>query len=344
MTAALGELSFPAELDDDCSYDELSGTYKNSRLDAFNVWTAVLQPCLVAEAAAMFERCGLRAAFHRLGTADEKSCGEQVKCIDGECFFANRAGWKSDVGWLSADDQPTHETFLSLFRRMGVAETFEPVVGGAVHLYSAFYVVRSSCTAADLHVDYGTRVKTTALTLMTPLYEEYSAVCDFQLIYRTCAGPLRRYRYQLGEAIVFGARFVHSTEPGVAALEPTDPGYKRNPAAVPLAGSTAPPCQQDGPAQKTMEGANDAIAPARRAHAYLCFVFGSDKAEDWGPISETVDGQQTRQISRPGQPHGANNLSLSKLGLRIESGADALACYGPVLHVKTTSARLHVQN
>ena len=335
ITAALGSLSLPAEcnVDVDCSYDEVSGTYNNSRLDAFNVWTTNLEPCLVAEAAAMFESCGLRAAFRRLSTADENSCGEEVKCIDGERFFANSAGWKSDVGWLSADDQPTHDTFLALFQRMGVAKTFEPIVGGTVHLYSAFFVVRSACSAPDLHVDYGKKVKTTALTLMTPLYEEYSAVEDFQLLYCNHAGSLRRYRYQLGEAIVFGARFFHSTEPGAAALEPTDPGYTRNPASQHPADPTTAPCQQEESARKRMGGSNDEMPPARRAHAYLCFAFGSNKAEDWGPIAETVDGQQTRQISRPGQPNGANNLSLSKLGLRIESGAaPAAPKYGRMGH------------
>ena len=342
VTAALTSVSVP-EIDVDCSYDELSGTYNNARLDASNVWSMNVQPCLVAEAAAIFERCGLRAAFLRLRTANKKSCGEQVKCIDGECFFANHAGWKSDVGWLSADDQPTHDTFLSLFRRMGVAETFAPIVGGAVHLYSAFFVVRSACTEADLHVDYGKKVKTTALTLMTPLYEEYSAVHDFQLLYRTHDKSLRQYRYRLGEAIVFGASFYHSTEPGVAALEPTDPNYKRDPASQPLADSTAATSQQGG-STHTLEGTNDAMPPAlegtkdamppaRRAHAYLCFSFGSDEPDHWGPISETVDGQQSRQISRPGQPNGANNLSLSKLGLRIESGAaPAAPKYGRMGH------------
>jgi len=214
---------------------------------------------------------------------------------------------------------------------MGVAETFGPIVGAPIHLYTAFFVVRSVCTAPDLHVDYGKKVKTTALTLMTPLYEEYSAIEDFQLLYRIHNKSLRQYRYQLGEAIVFGASFYHSTEPGVAAIEPTDPGDTFQPQLV-RASSTAPSFVQGAPpARKTMNGSDDATPPlpapsapttatARRAHAYLCFTFGSNKEEDWGPISETVDGQQTRQISRPGQPNDGNNLSLSKLGLRIESG------------------------
>ena len=58
----------------------------------------------------------------------------------------------------------------------------------------------------------------------------------------------------------------------------------------------------------------------RRAHAYLCFTFGSDLDEHWALISQTIDGQQSRHISRPAQPNRGQSLSLSTLGLRIEAG------------------------
>jgi len=312
--------------DADCKYDELSGIYNNSRFNAPNVWSVDVPPLLVAEAAATFERCGLRAAYKRLDTTNPS--GEEVICSDGERFFATHAGWKSDVAWLSADDQATHDTFLSLFRRMGVAEKFGPIVGdrdGNVHLYSAFFVVRTHCSAHDIHVDYGPKVKTRALTLMTPLYEEYAAVEDFQLLYIDHDKAHRRYRYHLGEAVVFGADFQHSTEPGTAALEPTAPGYKRDPASGP-----APSSEQAAMvARQALEldvGCVEAptrppAAPSdRRAHVYLCFAFGSNEEEIWGAISETVDGNQSRQISKPSQLDGANQLSLSKLGLRLASG------------------------
>ena len=165
-------------------------------------------------------------------------------------------------------------------------------------------------------------MKTTALTLMTPLYEEYSAVEDFQLTYMTHDKSLRRYRYKLGEAIVFGASFYHSTEPGVAALETSD-----EQAVEGAEEAMPPPTAPSAPAVPR----NSPERPARRAHAYLCFAFGSNKEEAWKAISQTVDGNQTRHISRPGQPNGGNNLSLSKLGLRIESGStgsDHTVSYG----------------
>ena len=60
VTAALGCLTLPSDLDVDCSYDELSGTYHNFRLNASNVWCTKVQPHLVAEAAATFERLSRR--------------------------------------------------------------------------------------------------------------------------------------------------------------------------------------------------------------------------------------------------------------------------------------------
>ena len=57
-----------------------------------------------------------------------------------------------------------------------------------------------------------------------------------------------------------------------------------------------------------------------RAHAYLCFTFGSNLAEHWPAVAETIDGNQSRHIARPAQADGASVLSLSKLGRRIEAG------------------------
>ena len=131
-----------------------------------------------------------------------------------------------------------------------------------VRLYSAFYVVRSFCLEPDLHVDWPDGAGTNAFTLLTPL-EDYSSSEGFHLLYEdnckdnyedncedssedncednyednyedSSAGAasseatgqpaqLRQYRYSEGEAIVFGSRFRHSTEPGRAASGPCSP-------------------------------------------------------------------------------------------------------------------------
>ena len=60
--------------------------------------------------------------------------------------------------------------------------------------------------------------------------------------------------------------------------------------------------------------------PADGAHAYLSFSFGSDDPAHWDAISPTVDGNQGRQISYPGQPGGGSALSLSAKGRRLATG------------------------
>jgi len=271
-------------LDENVQYSATTGMYHNSRLNASNVWLIDVDTAIIREVAMLFERCKLRDAHDRLDFTDRWSHA-RVTGEGGESFFAQHAAWASDVAWMSTDDQLTHDAFLSIFTRLNLPQRFRDVIGdedGGVHMFSAFFVVRRSCTKPDLHVDYGDGVGTKALTLMTPLYKEYEDVPDFQLLY-TDNGEgveppkLRRYRYRLGQAIVFGSAFAHSTEPGTAAA-------------------------------------------GQGAHAYLCFAFGSNRAEHWPIIAETVDGNQARQISRPSQPGGATLLTLSKLGRKLEEG------------------------
>ena len=102
-----------------------------------------------------------------------------------------------------------------------------------LRVYSAFFVVRSRCDAPNFHVDYAAGCGCRALTLITPL-DDYGDNGGFELLYeatsavdagdeespgtRKASGDelkeTRRYVYRRGKAIVFGASFRHSTEPG----------------------------------------------------------------------------------------------------------------------------------
>ena len=141
-----GEASRRGRVDADCNYDDSTGGYYNVRLDAPSVWCTDVPTSAISEAADIFERCELRAAYKRLDL-NKSTSREEVQCRSGERFFAHHAGWHSDVAWISADDQPTHEMFLSIFEQMSIAQKFGPIIGdedGSVHLYSAFFVVSHS--------------------------------------------------------------------------------------------------------------------------------------------------------------------------------------------------------
>ena len=297
----------------------LPPSHHNAELGAPNVWRFAV-PCeVIDDAAALFRRCGLREAFESLKASSDRHQRLQCSGDRGERFFllrcrppaadsladggggaggAGGGGFYSDITWISVDDSPTHAVFDRLFRRLGVAEQCQRFVdcsspGGRLTVYSAFFVVRTRCEAANFHVDYAREVGCNALTLMTPL-DDFDGADAFQLLYRrgsaagvtrgaavgaasqreepaagagcrgadggdvggTPASDTAQYAYRKGEAIVFGASFVHSTEPGTAG----DP---------------------------------------QKPHVYLCFTFGTDKPEHWPAIAQTIDGYQSRVLTRP---------------------------------------------
>mmetsp|Transcript_7980 Transcript_7980/g.24947 ORF Transcript_7980/g.24947 Transcript_7980/m.24947 type:complete len:315 (+) Transcript_7980:94-1038(+) len=220
----------------------------------------------------------------------------QLRSAHGN-FFVMRGGsstdeskrHSSDLAWISVDDMPTWEAFRKIFDLSGVADAVRPLVDcdEGIRLYSSFYVVRSRCASANLHVDWGDGVGTNAFTLLAPL-EDYSGVDDFQLLYEASAaheavaggvgggdGGLAQYRYRLGEAIVFGSHFYHSTEPGASA-----------------GGAAAP-------------------------HVYLCFTFGSDRAAFFEEhIAPTISGYQSRLLVA-----ADGSVRLTELGRHLEAEA-----------------------
>ena len=209
--------------------------YYNQRLGAPNVWEVDVDATLVQEAATMFHGAGLCQAHVSL--KGKRGMAVQSFCDDGASFaLVQPKGWSSDVNWFSADDEATMARFGSIFDRLGLASLFAPVVGHehTLRMFSALFVVRTECTSANVHSDWTDDVGTNALTLITPLTE---CTADqnggFQLLYegtsRAAAGgaegeqlpaQLQQYKYECGKAIVFGAGFRHSTEPGRAASAP----------------------------------------------------------------------------------------------------------------------------
>ena len=121
-------------------------------------------------------------------------------------------GWESDMRWIAPATPEAHAVFESAFERLGVADHFREYldIEHEVRLYAGFLVVRSECSAPRFHVDW---VKTgnEAFTLLTPVSANASG---FGLLYEKLTGDVGDYDYRLGEAVVFGDNFYHSTKPG----------------------------------------------------------------------------------------------------------------------------------
>ena len=129
-------------------------------------------------------------------------------------LFSQSPPWRSDVRWYSARFERDFHRFRSVFDRLDVARHVEPYLDlrHAVRMYNGFLVVRSSCTEPDFHVDWRD-TNNEAFTLLTPLTENCSG---FGLLYKKLDGTVAEYDYKLGEALIFGDDFVHSTKPGIS--------------------------------------------------------------------------------------------------------------------------------
>ena len=145
---------------------------------------------------------------------------KQLEAVPGNplrFFGVNRHGWASDVAWISVDDPYTYNRFQRIYQKMMLPQIFEQVVDHdtEIRLFSAFFVVRKKCNESNMHVDYWPNVGSNALTLMTPLEDYESKSGGFGLLYQALNETvIKRYHYRKNKAIVFGARFTHSTEPG----------------------------------------------------------------------------------------------------------------------------------
>jgi hypothetical protein len=120
--------------------------------------------------------------------------------------------WKSDIEWISADDEEAFEAFESAFHRLGIPDQAAPYidVDKEVRLFAGFLVVRSRCTDAYFHTDWR-KLNNEAFTVLTPVTDNAR---EFGLLYKKATGETGEYRYRPGEAIMFGDNFMHSTKPG----------------------------------------------------------------------------------------------------------------------------------
>lgn len=163
--------------------------FLNAELVAPNVLTVEVDPDIVRE-------------FHPL------SCDP---LLTSGCSTV-RPPWSSDIRWISAKSIEAFERFDSAFRRLGIAPHVEPYLDldKEVRLYAGFLVVRSACEKANFHLDWE-KTNNEAFTLITPVTDNANG---FGLLYRKLSGEIAEYEYKMGEAIIIGDHFVHSTKPG----------------------------------------------------------------------------------------------------------------------------------
>jgi hypothetical protein len=137
--------------------------------------------------------------------------------LDRRNFTSISPPWNSDMRWISAKSVAAFAAFESSFDRLGVAAHVEPFLDldQSVRLYCGFLVVRSVCKGPDFHVDW-IDTNNEAFTLLTPVTENCAG---FGLLYKKLDGTFGEYDYKLGEGLIIGDDFLHSTKPGLS-VEP----------------------------------------------------------------------------------------------------------------------------
>ena len=139
---------------------------------AANVWECDVPTTAIDKAAKLF--AGVRSQWdwneRGHGEAAARRVQRQFSTHDGSSFFElRREGWRSDISWVSADDEKTHGSLREVFEAFNLDETpfGELVPGGKLRMFGAFYVVRSSCKDHNWHCDFVPKTFPALLTLIT---------------------------------------------------------------------------------------------------------------------------------------------------------------------------------
>lgn len=112
--------------------------------------------------------------------------------------------------WFSNNDAETYSMFRHFFDALAIEDEVRDLVDcrQGIVMYSGFLVIGDRAPAAQWHNDYAPGAQ--AFTLITPLFELDPG--HGHLLYKL-GHETQRYPYTLNEAILFGEKTSHTTEP-----------------------------------------------------------------------------------------------------------------------------------
>lgn len=113
--------------------------------------------------------------------------------------------------WVSNDCHNTYQVFKRFFSGLKIENQLKELIDieKEVVMYCGFFVIGNHLNEIAWHVDYFDGAN--AFTLITPLFELDKK--HGNLLYRDENKCINEYSYRLGEAIIFGDKFSHTTEP-----------------------------------------------------------------------------------------------------------------------------------
>ncbi|HEY9839427.1 MAG TPA: hypothetical protein V6D23_03145, partial [Candidatus Obscuribacterales bacterium] len=113
--------------------------------------------------------------------------------------------------WFSNNDAATYQTYRRFFDRLEIEDELKEMVDcqERIIMYCGFLVVGDRAPEYLWHDDYFSGAN--AYTLIAPLFE--LAPGHGHLLYAVDERREAQYHYRLGQAIVLGEKFLHTTEP-----------------------------------------------------------------------------------------------------------------------------------
>ncbi len=113
--------------------------------------------------------------------------------------------------WISNNNIRTYNIFKSFLRSLDILDDIKQLVDykKELRMYCGFFVVGNKMDRETWHVDYYNGAN--AYTLITPLFELDEL--HGNLIYKNESSTVKKYRYKMNEAVIFGDNFHHATEP-----------------------------------------------------------------------------------------------------------------------------------
>ncbi|MCS6959086.1 MAG: hypothetical protein RMK91_03455 [Pseudanabaenaceae cyanobacterium SKYGB_i_bin29] len=127
----------------------------------------------------------------------------------GEYHLVNYPG--TTLLWVSSNTAKTYNLYRQFLDKLDIIDDIKLLVDyrEKIVMYCGFLVVSNVIRQPKWHYDY--RQGANAYTLITPLLA--LSTNHGNLCYRDDRHKTNIYRYKLGEAIIFGEGFLHSTEP-----------------------------------------------------------------------------------------------------------------------------------
>lgn len=179
-----------------------------------NAYTLAFDPVLLAEIQAVFKG-SLENYFNLPAQVRLFKGGKLVR----KTFTVAAQRWdlfsydRDPLFWLSSHDEQGFQPFQTLFEALDLETDLKArlEIAHQPRLYCGFWVLGNQAPAPVWHYDYHAGAQ--AFTLITPLFEWNPD--HGHLLYERNADETAMFHYRLGEALVFGAGFLHSTAPYV---------------------------------------------------------------------------------------------------------------------------------